>query len=598
MYRLAWWLVLLLPLGVCAQEAEEIVRQADLVRAPSAGFIWDVTVTASEPGKSPTVNGFEVYVKGGAGSKVFVKFVSPARNVGRSLLALGRDLWIYLPDAGKPVRIPLAQRLVGQVANGDIARTNYAGDYTPTSLGSEQVDRTPRMDHACFGKFWWRVRLVLIAMATLLLLASLADARAFDAFPDWLKALRVRGRLKEELAYRLHDPGAVSKLRTLGWLEAKYTSSEAVHLRLEGRGWWDGVFDATGRYPRAVERDQETELSLRQALLAVSAGPFDVRLGRQQIVWGEAIGTFITDVVNPKDFREFVLPEYTELRIPLWAVNGTYHLAEGLNLEGVWTPDIRFNKVGKPGSEFQFQPPRFRFQQPVVRLPDAREEFSVPRSEGGFRLSWLVKGWDLSLLYYDAADKTPVLRQRRVPQATGSPTVFLQPRHPRLHIVGVTLSQSLEPVVIRSEAAFTIGKRYETTDTLDTDGVVRRDTLDYLVGIDYTFLEQFEVALQFSQKLIAGSATNLTRGAVEARVTSSVSVRLTTEFFDSTLHPTLLWAINVNRGDYRLSARIEYLLRGSVTVTLGVDLFAGPLDTLYGQFDASDRVYLEVGWRF
>jgi len=40
-----------------------------------------------------------------------------------------------------------------------------------------------------------------------------------------------------------------------------------------------------------------------------------VRLGRQQIVWGEAIGTFVTDVVNPKDFREFVLPDFSELRI-------------------------------------------------------------------------------------------------------------------------------------------------------------------------------------------------------------------------------------------------------------------------------------------
>ena len=69
-----------------------------------------------------------------------MKFVAPARNVGRSLLALDRDLWIYLPDAGKPVRIPLAQRLVGQVANGDLARVDYAGDYDVTLIGSESVE--------------------------------------------------------------------------------------------------------------------------------------------------------------------------------------------------------------------------------------------------------------------------------------------------------------------------------------------------------------------------------------------------------------------------------------------------------------------------
>jgi hypothetical protein len=38
------------------------------------------------------------------------------------------------------VRIPLSQRLVGQVANGDIARTDYSGDYDATLSGEEAVD--------------------------------------------------------------------------------------------------------------------------------------------------------------------------------------------------------------------------------------------------------------------------------------------------------------------------------------------------------------------------------------------------------------------------------------------------------------------------
>ena len=41
---------------------------------------------------------------------------------------------------------------------------------------------------------------------------------------------------------------------------------------------------------------------------------------------------------------------------------------------------------------------------------------SVERSEGGARLSALYQGWDASLIYYDEADKTAVLFQRRAPQ--------------------------------------------------------------------------------------------------------------------------------------------------------------------------------------
>ncbi|MEK6696567.1 MAG: outer membrane lipoprotein-sorting protein [Candidatus Deferrimicrobiota bacterium] len=139
MYRIALAIFLAaIPLSSHAMDADEIVRKADLARGPSGSYIWKVTISHSEPGKTVAVSGYEVYVKGP--DKVFVKFVSPARNTGRSLLALGRDVWIYLPDAGKPLRIPLAQRLVGQVANGDIARTDYAGDYTATLLGNEKVN--------------------------------------------------------------------------------------------------------------------------------------------------------------------------------------------------------------------------------------------------------------------------------------------------------------------------------------------------------------------------------------------------------------------------------------------------------------------------
>ena len=121
-----------------ALDANEIVTKADLARRPGDSFIWKVTITSYERDKAATVHSYEVYVKNPGRS--FVRFVAPARDVGRSLLALGRDLWIYLPDAGKPVRIPFSQRLVGQVANGDIARTDYAGDYTATSLPDETVD--------------------------------------------------------------------------------------------------------------------------------------------------------------------------------------------------------------------------------------------------------------------------------------------------------------------------------------------------------------------------------------------------------------------------------------------------------------------------
>jgi Protein of unknown function (DUF1302) len=444
-------------------------------------------------------------------------------------------------------------------------------------------------------------RALAITAVALHLLAAAAlagDEEEPARVPEWTKSLRVRGRVAEDVAYRLHDPGDIAKLRTTGWLDGKYTFSEAASLRVAARAWYDAAVDATGRYPANVARDQRTELDLREALLSASSGAFDVRLGRQQIVWGEAIGTFVTDVVNPKDFREFVLPDFSEIRIPIWAVDATYRLGRGVSVEGVWTPDARFNKLPKLGAEFQFAPPAYRFGNPVVRLPDNPDEFTLARSEGGFRLSVLAGGWDTSLIYYDEADKNPVFFQRRVPQFRRPDVIELEPRHARLHVVGATLAKSLEPVVLRSEVALAMGKRYVTTDPRDGDGLVRRDTLDYLIGVDYTIAEAVDVGLQLGQKILMGPATNVAGAGVEARVTTSATLRVATGFLANTLSPTLLFVVNANRADYRVSVKIDYAVTGALTLSIGADVFEGPRRTLYGQFDGNDRVFVTTTWRF
>src|SRR5260370_3551026 len=153
---------------------------------------------------------------------------------------------------------------------------------------------------------------VSAAVVLCVITAAAAEDTGREGPPEWLKALRLRGRLAEEFAYRLHDPGDVSKLKTLGWLEGKYAFSDTANLRLATRGWYDAVFDATDRYPANVERDQKTEknyLDLREALLSVSRRDLDVRLGRQQILWGAALTTPVTGLVNHNDAHQVVLPE-------------------------------------------------------------------------------------------------------------------------------------------------------------------------------------------------------------------------------------------------------------------------------------------------
>ena len=144
--RAALALLLFCPLafspGTAAEpSAEEILRRADAVRFPQEGFEVAVRVTSREEGRAPDERAYKILSKGNENTLVLT--LQPAAERGQILLMKGRDLWLYLPRVSQPVRLSLAQRLTGQVANGDIARANFAGDYTPRLAGAERIRGEP-----------------------------------------------------------------------------------------------------------------------------------------------------------------------------------------------------------------------------------------------------------------------------------------------------------------------------------------------------------------------------------------------------------------------------------------------------------------------
>lgn len=118
--------------------ARQIVERADEIRFPRESFQTDITVTNFSDGTSGDERKFRVLSRGNENTIVLT--MSPASERGQALLMRGRDLWIFMPSVSQPVRISLSQRLTGQVANGDLARANFAGDYNPVLSGSEALD--------------------------------------------------------------------------------------------------------------------------------------------------------------------------------------------------------------------------------------------------------------------------------------------------------------------------------------------------------------------------------------------------------------------------------------------------------------------------
>lgn len=107
---------------------DEILKKADEIRNPSNAFFLDIQVNSTEDAQEP--HEFHVAIQGN--DKTRIETLHPKRDRGRNMLMLGENMWVFVPNLKREVRVSLNQKLTGQAANGDISRMRWSGDYTPT----------------------------------------------------------------------------------------------------------------------------------------------------------------------------------------------------------------------------------------------------------------------------------------------------------------------------------------------------------------------------------------------------------------------------------------------------------------------------------
>lgn len=121
-----------------AAAAQSILEKADEIRFPQDSFQVNVAIRTAAPDHAEDLYRYQVLSKGNENSIVMI--TEPASERGQAILMKGRDLWVFMPSVSQPIRLSLSQRLTGQVANGDIARANFTGDYHPQLLRNESID--------------------------------------------------------------------------------------------------------------------------------------------------------------------------------------------------------------------------------------------------------------------------------------------------------------------------------------------------------------------------------------------------------------------------------------------------------------------------
>ena len=123
----------IIPLHVFAQTtAHEWLTTIDRILNPPQYEAYRKLINIEPDGKRKE---FVLFTAKKGRDKIAGIFISPASEKGRSTLRLGENMWLYIPNVGKPIRVTNLQSVVGGVFNNsDILRLDYSVEYDVTSV--------------------------------------------------------------------------------------------------------------------------------------------------------------------------------------------------------------------------------------------------------------------------------------------------------------------------------------------------------------------------------------------------------------------------------------------------------------------------------
>lgn len=273
--------------------------------------------------------------------------------------------------------------------------------------------------------------------------------------------------------YFLRDSTAFNRFSTGPVEEATFT--------FLGRADYDSAFDLRDKYDVLNGRGQQ-QYKIREAFIDFVMPPFSLRLGRQQVVWGETDNFRALDVINPLDQTWHGTREsWEDIRIPLWMARGVWDIGkvgalEETFLEVIVIPDDF--QANKAATDYP-RPWAFRgiglqdesansvligntFHDLNVTVIDGSpEKRQLNNVQGGFRFKGIWSDIDFSLNYFYGFSQTTGVKVLSAGlDNLGTFQTVVETVNPRINVFGATASYSEEKYtqsVIRLETTLTKG---------------------------------------------------------------------------------------------------------------------------------------------
>ena len=113
-----------------APSADALLRRYDEVMGPASFRAETAMVAHREDGSTRT---YEMKILKSGRDKLRATFLAPSSAKGQEMLRNGDNLWLYMPNLKRAVRVASRDSFMGgDFNNADVLRVNYVADYNAT----------------------------------------------------------------------------------------------------------------------------------------------------------------------------------------------------------------------------------------------------------------------------------------------------------------------------------------------------------------------------------------------------------------------------------------------------------------------------------
>ncbi len=353
-------------------------------------------------------------------------------------------------------------------------------------------------------------------------------------------------------------------------------AEQTIDLSLQG--WGDKTQIMINPYAY-VGADGEIDAGVREAYIDLFLPSLDIRVGKQAVVWGEAEGAFITDIVSPQDLRSFILADFREVRMGVPAVKADYY-AGPFTFEAVWLP--RFVPASQPENDSIWHTDAMSVMS-GAQLPDA----GLENSEIFGKISYFGSALNAEVMAGYARDDFPVL--------TG-PAPTPDAVYERLTVAGGSFSTTLGPLVLRSEAAVYLNRaftRVEAAGPPPTLGTSDHHQLHALGGLDWSM-----AGIDFSSQYIVQYIHDWDESLMAEEYTQTVTFRMRDSFLSDTLTLEFFGYFGIDPSDALLRPSVTWSMEDGVELETGAELFLGDGEGTFGKYADNSLAYVSLRWYF